>query len=365
MEHRVPINGSMELDLRCNLRCLHCYRDGEWPPGILETDEIVGILDQVARAGTIFFLFTGGEIFLRRDFFEIYDEARRRGLLVTLFTNATMITPSIADRLAENPPYGLEITLYGFSKGTYERVTGVEGSREKCYRGVELLLERNVRLTLKTVVMRTNRHEFMDMFHFAEERGIRFRWDTQINPNFNGSQIPCNVRLSPEEVVDLEFSVPQRVEDYRRLFEPRKDLRTSRVFPCGAGTRTFNIDAYGNMKMCVLMREPEYSLRRMSFAQIWNEMFPPAYSRMRPAGHPCNSCNLASLCGKCAAWSLMEKGDAAARVEYSCEIGHRRAQKLGVWDGPVDQYSSRPNEVLLPVLGAQPANQARVAGGCP
>jgi len=88
----------------------------------------------------------------------------------------------------------------------------------------------------------------------------------------------------------------------------------------------------------------------MSFAQVWNEMFPPVYNRLCHADHQCNSCNLVSLCGKGAAWSLMEKGDMDARVEYGSEIGNRRAEKLGYWDGPTDPYSARRNEVLLLIL---------------
>jgi len=353
LENRVPLSGSIELDLRCNLRCLHCYRDGEWPKGILETHEVKSILDQIAEAGTIWLLLTGGEIFLRPDIFEIYDHARKLGLLVTLFTNGTTITEKIADRLRDTPPDMVEISLYGYTKETYEAVTGIPGSREKCYRGVERLWERGVPLKLKTVAMRTNLHEIPDMARFAESKGLHFKFDTMIQANFSGSLMPCNVRLSPKEAVDLEFSDASRVEEYRKYFEPRKEYRSSKVFSCGAGSRTFHIDPYGQMKMCLLLREPEFSLRRMTFRQVWDEMFPPVYSRMRSSSHQCNSCNLVSLCGKCAAWSQSEKGDMEARIEWSCEVGHRRAQKLGYYEGPVDQYIrtvAPTQEVLLPVL---------------
>jgi len=354
LNSRVPLSGSMELDLRCNLKCHHCYRDGEWDPNVLTTEEILKTLDDIAKAGTLWLLLTGGEIFLRRDFFEIYEHAKKRGLLVTLFTNATMITETIADRLLSNPPYQIEVTLYGYSQETYEKVTGIPGSREKCYRGVELLLSRKLPLKLKTIVMQTNKHEFMDMFHFAEERGVPFKWDTQINPNFDGSHMPCNVRLSPEEAVHFDFIVPSRVEEYRRYFEPRKDFRSPRLFSCGAGSRTFHIDPYGKMKMCLLLRDPEFSLKEMSFDRIWNEMFPPVHERLRQPDHQCNECNLSSLCGKCPAWSQLEKGTMEARVEYGCEVGHRRAQRLGHWDGPVDQYTrtldNTRREVSLPVV---------------
>ena len=338
LQNKVPITGSVELDLRCNLRCLHCYRDGEWPSGILDTEEMKDVLDQIADAGTLWLLFTGGEIFLRPDFFEIYEHAMKKGFLLNLFTNGTMLTEKIVDRLAKLPPSNIEITLYGYSEETYEKVTGIPGSREKCYRGVDLLLSRNLPVKLKTVVMKTNQHDFMDMFEFAESRGVRFKWDTQINPNLDSSLTPCNVRLTPQEAVDLEFSVPSRAAEYKKYFE-EKQMRTSRLFACGAGSQTFHIDPYGKMSMCILLRDREYSLKEMSFRQIWDEAFPPMYRKMRSADHQCNSCDLISLCNKCPAWSHMEKGDLAARVEYTCEVGHRRAEKLGYWDGPVDQYT--------------------------
>lgn len=361
LDERVPLSGSMELDLRCNLRCLHCYRDGDWPSDILNTEEVKGVLDQIAAAGTIWMLFTGGEIFLRKDFFEIYDHARRLGLIVTLFTNGTTVTEKIADRLAQDVPYSIEVTLYGRTRETYERVTGVPGSHAKCYRGVELMIERGLPLKLKTIVMRTNQHELVDMADYAKGHGLQFAFDTTINPNFDGSLIPCNVRLSPEEAVAADFSLPERIEEYREYFEARKHMTSGRVFGCGAGSRTFHIDPYGNMKMCILLRDPEYNLRDMSFQRVWNEQFPLTYSQMRSSDHQCNSCNLFSLCNKCPAWSQMEKGSLEARVEYTCEVGHRRAEALGYYEGPVDQYTkqekpSESEEVLLPVL--------TTAGGC-
>ena len=355
IENRVPLSGSLELDLRCNLRCLHCYRDGEWPSGILTTDEVKRALDEIAAAGTIWLLFTGGEIFLRPDFFQIYEHARRLGLRVTLFTNGTTMTKRIADALKEQPPEMVEVSLYGFSKEIYEKVTGIPGSRAKCYRCVELLLERDLPVKLKTIVMRTNQHELEDMARFAESRGARFKFDAMINPNFTGALVPCNVRLSPQEAVDLEFTIPGRLDEFRGYFENRENYRSSRIFSCGAGSRTFHIDPYGQMMMCLLLREPAFSLKEKSFGEIWNEMFPPVYHRMRNPDHQCNSCNFVSLCGKCAAWSQMEKGNIESRVEWSREVGHRRAEKLGFYDGPVDQETrgrQEREEVLLPVLQA-------------
>ena len=76
---------------------------------------------------------------MRRDFTDIYLYAKRKGLLVSIFTNATMLTAEMVDFLAEYRPFNLEITLYGWTKETFERVTGVPGSHRRCYAALELL----------------------------------------------------------------------------------------------------------------------------------------------------------------------------------------------------------------------------------
>ena len=63
--------------------------------------------------GMVFLLLTGGEIFLRPDFLDLYTPLTRMGLVVNLFTNGTLISDRVAARLAEAPPSRTEITLYG------------------------------------------------------------------------------------------------------------------------------------------------------------------------------------------------------------------------------------------------------------
>ncbi|MGB3904717.1 MAG: radical SAM protein, partial [Anaerolineae bacterium] len=140
---RVPIAGSLELTFRCNLRCVHCYL-GDTRAGIpgkqeLTYAEIRDLLDQIVDEGCLWLLLTGGEPLVRPDFLDIYTYAKQKGLLVTLFTNGTLITPQIADYLQQWRPFVVEISLYGRTKETYEKVTGVPGSYERCMRGIQLL----------------------------------------------------------------------------------------------------------------------------------------------------------------------------------------------------------------------------------
>ena len=132
---------------------------------------------EVTDAGCLWLLLTGGEPLLRRDFLDIYTYAKRKGLILTLFTNGTLITPRIADYLAEWRPFNIEITLYGATQETYERVTGIPGSYARCRRGIDLLLERKLPLNLKTMVMTLNHHELDQMKSLAASLGVQFRFD--------------------------------------------------------------------------------------------------------------------------------------------------------------------------------------------
>src|ERR1700741_2491673 len=129
-----------------------------------------------------------------------------------------MITPRLADHLVKYRPFNIEITLYGATRETYEALTQIPGSYDRCMRGIALLLERNLPLKLKTVPTTINRHEVFAMKRLAEEQfGVEFKFDSAINPRIDCSQSPLAVRLSPEQAVELDFAEPKRKEDYRRL----------------------------------------------------------------------------------------------------------------------------------------------------
>ncbi|MCP4431723.1 MAG: radical SAM protein, partial [Gammaproteobacteria bacterium] len=224
----VPLTASIELTERCNLHCTHCYlgdqerlrhnRERE-----LVTAQWMRILDEMADMGCLYLLITGGDPMLRKDFADIYRHARSRGFLVTLFTNGTLLTPTIIDLFREWPPYTLEITLYGVTRETYEKITGIPGSYMRCMAGIEQLEQLGIGLGLKTVLMRSNRHEFDEIATFCRTHSTdKFRFDAEIQGQFDGSGGPLKERLDPEEVVRMEFSDSERAADWQEYWQRRK-----------------------------------------------------------------------------------------------------------------------------------------------
>ena len=102
---RAPLQVSIEVTRRCPLECQHCYNnlpmgDQHARSREMTTEEHFRMLDELVELGCFWLLYTGGEIFARKDFLEIYTYAKKKGFLITLFTNGTLITEKIADYLA-------------------------------------------------------------------------------------------------------------------------------------------------------------------------------------------------------------------------------------------------------------------------
>jgi radical SAM protein with 4Fe4S-binding SPASM domain len=328
---RIPVEGSMELTFRCNLRCVHCYcnlppHDEDAIQQELRTDEVLNILDQVAEAGCLWLLFTGGEPLLRKDFNEIYTYAKKKGFIITLFTNGTRVTPEIADFLKAWPPHSVEITLYGATQETYEEITRVPRSYKRCLRGIDLLLEKGIPLSLKTMAMTLNEGELAHMKAFAEERGLKFRFDPMLNPRLDGTKGPCEFRLPPEKVIQLDLEYEERSNEWREFCKKFiAPFSSEYLFNCGAGISTYHIDPYGKMSACQMARFRSHDLRKAAFTEVWEDHTPTTL-KLKPQGdYPCGRCELISLCGQCPGWAWLEKNDLEKPVEYLCRIAHLRA----------------------------------------
>lgn len=328
---RLPLNGSYALTYRCNLKCGQCYAAGDDRRAELTMSQIGAIFDGMAEAGCVWLLLTGGEPLLRPDFADIYLYAKRKGFLITLFTNGTCLTPALADVLKEYPPFYVEITLYGITEATYAAVTGVRGMLERCLEGIRLLLERGIYLKLKTTVTQANVHELWQIKDFVEGHLKReFRFDGLIWRRLNGDTAPYRLRLSPDELVALDARDQKRRQAWDDIFQMAEHVPlSSTVLACGAGRSTFDIDPYGEVRICDMLRTPSLDLRQTPFGKMWSQVQEDAFfDASRPADPRCDACSKYMFCDICPAWTLWRGKEKEDCLDYLCDVAAGRAREF-------------------------------------
>jgi radical SAM protein with 4Fe4S-binding SPASM domain len=279
-DNTVPLNASIEITLRCNIRCLHCYNFDRDEPRTacdapeLSTNEILKVMQDLRDAGCLFLMFTGGEVLSHPQLFTFLDRARELHFAVQLLTNGTMLRPGVAARLAayENLQ-GVSVSLYGATPEVHDGITQVPGSFRRTWNGVRLLKNLGVIVRLKFILMKQNAHEIEAMRAMADDGGYPYLVDLTITARHDGSHGSLDTRI---DLVQLE-----------RLYRgPLRDLVltggqpvSEKDFPCNCARGNCAITATGDVHPCVSVPWTAGNIRERSFQEIWRSS--PVFQELR------------------------------------------------------------------------------------
>jgi radical SAM protein with 4Fe4S-binding SPASM domain len=338
----------LEITARCNNDCRHCYinlpaDDRRAKSQELTLEEIGRLADEAVSLGALWGLLTGGEPLLREDFSDIYMLLKKKGLLLTVFTNACLIGERHARLFKSYPPREIEVSVYGVTRETYEAVTRKPGSFRAFKKGLDLLIDNGIKVRLKAMLMRSNVHEFPAIAAFCRERTKDyFRFDPLLHLRYDGNEKRNEEiraeRLSAAEIAAIERNDPER---FRVLKEKCADLITpdaahtacGHLFHCGAGEGQGTISYDGWFKLCSSLCHPAcvYNLRKGRLADAYLK-FVREIREMRSSRPDflkrCRTCSLLNLCHWCPAHAALETGELDAPVDYFCEVAHARARSL-------------------------------------
>ncbi len=341
---------SFDLDLtaRCNLNCRHCYIN--LPAGDetarakeLSLDEIGHIADQAIELGALWCLLTGGEPLLRTDFAEIYLMLKRKGLLISVFTNATLIRPEHIALFKKYPPCDIEVTIYGASEESYERVTRRPGSFRQFVAGLDALFAAGIRVRLKAMALRSNLDDMETIAEFGHSRTKDFyRFDPQLHLRYDRDPVRNEEikaeRLTPQEVVALERADTTRFGALQKgcdsLIIPDLAHRgCDHLFHCGAGNGSFSIGYDGIFRLCQSLWAPDttVNLREVPLREAWEELMlrvRDMRSRDPQFLASCRKCPIVNLCLWCPAHAYLETGRMDGETPFFCAVAHARAEAI-------------------------------------
>lgn len=324
----IPLSGAFELTSRCPLDCKMCYvhrKENDCEAIKLEKDTgwWLRLTEEAKNAGMFMLLLTGGEPLLRKDFEEIYLNAKKSGLLVSVNTNGLLIDESKVKFFADNPPQKLNITLYGASEETYRELCGNGKAYKKVTDAIARLKQAGVNVKLNYTVTQYNRHDAENIYKFASELKIPVQTVTYMFPPVRAGGKAD--RLSPEEAAKVKFGchmIDWGKEKFSKHIAAKADIvrnpdgisSDGESIPCRAGRSTFWVTWDGKMSPCGMMTSPMFEIA--DFSDAWNRIKESRKKIFLPA--ECLNCELRSYCDMCAAVSQAETGEFGKVPEYAC-----------------------------------------------
>jgi AdoMet-dependent heme synthase len=322
LELGIPLALHLDITYRCNERCIHCYLDHD-DHGELTTAEIKDVLDQAAAAGTFFLTLSGGEVLMRRDFFEILEHARHLMFNVRIKTNGVMIGAREARKMREFGVEHIQISVYSHRPEVHDAITKLPGSLIRTIAAIRFIQSQGLKVTIANVLMRGNSSDHAGVQALARELGATYTLDPTITPKIDGDTSILALRI-PGSQLNAVFhteALVGNVEDFCAPPPPAgEDVMEG--YPCSAGHTAAYISPYGDVTPCVQFPLPSGNIRRQRFLDIWRNS--PELNDVRSIRAKdlpvCSTCSHVGTCTRCPGLAYMEgsmRGPSTADCEKS------------------------------------------------
>lgn len=333
-----PLAGNFELTARCNFNCKMCYvhmseEEQRQRGNELTADQWLAIAEEARSQGMLFLLLTGGEPLIRQDFRYLLSELKKMGLLVSVNSNASLIDRDMLDFLRHEPPFRINITLYGGDNGTYERLCG-NAAYDRVVGNIRALKELGIDVKMNVSLTQYNAPDMERMYAIAKELGTPMQLATYMFPPIRKSEgmVGQNDRFTAAEAAQyavkwdkLRFTPEEfahRVEAIRcGLSLPQEEVcegTPGEGVSCRAGRSAFWINWLGDMTPCGMMTEPKLSVQELGFSEAWRQTKAATEAIRLPA--ECSVCRNKHMCHACAAMCVTETGRFDIKPAYLCEM---------------------------------------------
>ncbi len=337
-----------ETTRNCNLACVHCRASATMGPykDELDTRQGLQLLDQIAEVGKPIIILTGGEPLLREDIFEIARYGNDIGLRMVMALNGTLLTKSIADKLAQSGIQRISVSLDGSNAQSHDKFRQVDGAFDGTLEGIQLIKEAGIEFQINTTITQTNLEEIPKIQQLAIDLGAVAHHIFLLVPTGRGKYIvdkainaaeyeqTLNWFYDQSQCAPLQLKATCAPHYYRILRQRAKADGKSVSFKthgldavtrgCLGGIGFCFISHQGIVQPCGYLDLNCGDVRQTSFADIWNnsEIFSSLRNYDNLKGK-CGYCEYKKVCGGCRARAHEATGDYLTE-EPLCDYQPRR-----------------------------------------
>lgn len=336
----VPLSGTFELTPCCNMACKMCYvrmtkakQEAQAP--LRTAREWIDLGRNAKEKGMLYLLLTGGEPFLRQDFREIFQGLHSMGLILSINSNGTLIDEETVAWLKKTPPSRINITLYGASDETYERLCDNPKGYTQVTKAIRLLRQAGISVKLNCSITPQNEGDTEKIFAFAKQEGLIVQATSYMFPPLRRDEtmVGRNNRFTPEDAAYHAANIARLMNGEQQFLERMKhglppvpsdtdnclDIGNGEEIRCRAGKCSFWVTWTGAFLPCGMMPlQGALNVFKEGFDKAWEHARLYVRSIRLPA--KCGSCEARDSCKACAAMVYTESGDFGTVPQYRCAM---------------------------------------------
>ena len=336
---RIPLGGTFELTPVCNMDCRMCYvkmsrQQQEAIRPLMTAGEWLHLAEEAKNQGMLYLLLTGGEPFSRPDFREIMTGLHDMGLVLTINSNGTLITEKTMEWLVQVPPVRINITLYGASDATYERLCGNPKGFTQVTKAIRMLRDAGIAVKINCSLTPYNADDLEKIIDFSRREELVVQATAYMFPPVrrDASKVGQNDRFAPEEAAYYAAKIEKLLGGSEQFLKRAETLDFGSIpsdddmcpdaegdgILCRAGKSNFWVTWDGKMLPCGMLPDEGVDLSTTGFAEAWKQITENVSAIRLPA--KCRSCSLKERCRVCAAMAVTETGHYDQVPEYRCRM---------------------------------------------
>lgn len=337
-----PLTVSFELTPFCNYNCKMCYlRINPTEIGKYQTIQNksfwLNIAEQLKALGCLFILLTGGEPFMHPEFKEIYKGIIKKGFIVTINTNSSLLNDELLRLFKEFPPRRINITLYGASKETYQELCANGNGYAKTIEAIHRLKENGIPVKINGTIVKDNIKEIQDIFSLSDQEQAPIEVTSYLFPALRSCKKDGDIltnRVSPQIAAQIEWEakIHEKKTTKEAFYEFARQITENECvigeeikMSCRAGKSSAWINWEGKMTPCVFMEQPSIDLKQDTVKDCW-EYISKEVGKL-PFFTDCIGCKLKHFCSICYAAAYHEK-KATGNLNYLCEMAKEKKRLI-------------------------------------
>jgi radical SAM protein with 4Fe4S-binding SPASM domain len=371
----------IDLTFRCVEKCVHCFNPKYQCEGNgnneLTAAQWKTLLQEAADMGVESVAFTGGEVFLRDDIFDILAEIKRLKFCFTIATNGQLLTEEKIRQLAALYPAEVAISIYSANPEIHDVTTGIDGSWEKSINALKLLRQYSINIAVKNPLMNHTVHGFKELLNLCKELKAAPQFDTTISPSTDGYNGVCVHQILDKEVLAqvyreknmlLYVGLPEDGKGNGQRMSPVDDNL------CGAGFYSLSICPDGTVYPCnslpiELGKLFNPGTNGAGLKDIW-ENSPALKAWNELTAQETDECGLYAkcmYCNYCAGLAMLEHNDLLRSHQATCTMAEVRmniAKSLSQGIDPLVEYEKKYGQPFGYDLTFREALAPSACGGC-